>query len=180
MPGTVPRALPESAHLTFITSLWSGGGAREEHSLSSFLFLKFLFIYLFDCAGSSLLLGLFSSCGEWGLLPSCVAWASHFSDFSCCGAWALGLPGFCSCSAWIQQLQFLDSRAQAPYLWCTGFHSLASEIPDQGLNPCLLCWPADSLPLRHQGSPALISRKGNRDTSPRSLSPGIGLQIRVK
>ena len=32
--------------------------------------------------------------------------------------------------------------------------SKASEIfPDQGLNPCLLPWQVDSLPLSHQGSP---------------------------
>ena len=29
-------------------------------------------------------------------------------------------------------------------------------IPDQGLNPCLLHWQADSQPLRHQGSPSSI------------------------
>ena len=26
-------------------------------------------------------------------------------------------------------------------------------LPDQGLSPCLLHWQADSLPLKHQGSP---------------------------
>ena len=26
-------------------------------------------------------------------------------------------------------------------------------LPDQGLNPCLPHWQADSLPLSHQGSP---------------------------
>ena len=34
------------------------------------------FLFIFDYAGSSLLRGLFSSCGDWGLLPSCSAWAS--------------------------------------------------------------------------------------------------------
>ena len=29
-------------------------------------------------------------------------------------------------------------------------------IPDQGSNPCLLHWQADSQPLRHQGSPHLF------------------------
>ena len=28
-------------------------------------------------------------------------------------------------------------------------------FPDQGSNPCLLHWQADSLPLSHQGSPAI-------------------------
>ena len=30
-------------------------------------------------------------------------------------------------------------------------------FPDQGSNPCPLHWQADSQPLRHQGSPQLIS-----------------------
>ena len=29
----------------------------------------------------------------------------------------------------------------------------SSDLPDQGANPCLLHWQADSQPLRHQGSP---------------------------
>ena len=52
-------------------------------------------------------------------------------------------------------------------LWSTGFRRAGSVIvahgpscsatcgifPDQGSNPCLLHWQADSQPLRHQGSP---------------------------
>ena len=41
---------------------------------------------------SLLLHGLFSSCGEQGLLASYRAWASHCSGFSR-GAWALGHMG---------------------------------------------------------------------------------------
>ena len=29
-------------------------------------------------------------------------------------------------------------------------------LPDQGSNPCLLHWQADSQPLRHQGSPTIL------------------------
>ena len=29
-------------------------------------------------------------------------------------------------------------------------------LPDQGLNPCLLHWQADSSPLNHHGSPLLF------------------------
>ena len=37
-------------------------------------------------------------------------------------------------------------------------HSAACGIfPDQGSNPCPLHWQADSQPLRHQGSPKLVS-----------------------
>ena len=57
----------------------------------------------------------------------------------------------------LHESQLLGSKAQgstvvAHRLSC----SLACEIfPDQALNPCLLHWQADSLPLRHQGSPGL-------------------------
>ena len=51
-------------------------------------FLKFCFCYLFvsSCTGSSLLLGVFSTCSKWGLLSGCSVQASHCSDFSCCEA----------------------------------------------------------------------------------------------
>ena len=53
--------------------------------------------------------------------------------------------------------------------WSTGFRCAGSVIvahgpscsaacgifPDQGSNPCLLHWQADSQPLRHQGSPQI-------------------------
>ena len=50
-------------------------------------FLKF-YLFIFGCAGSSLLLRLFSSCSEWELLSSCGAKASHCGEP--CGAQALG------------------------------------------------------------------------------------------
>ena len=56
------------------------------------------------------------------------------------------------CSLWAQQLWLLDtgSIVMAHGLNCSTAHSI---FPDQGLNPCLLHWQADSLPLSHQGSP---------------------------
>ena len=55
----------------------------------------------------------------------------------------------------LQELPLPGSRAQAHCghgLSC----SMAGGIyPDQGLNPCLLHWQADSLPLSHRGSPEL-------------------------
>ena len=98
-------------------------------------FKVYLVIYfVFGCAGSLLVHGLFCSCGEVGLLSSC-------------GAWALGHVGFSSV---------------APGLWSTGSvvdkHRLSCSkaygiFLDQGLNPCLLHWQAGSLPLIHQQSP---------------------------
>ena len=49
-------------------------------TLSSFLKI---ILFIFGCAGSSLLRGLFSSCGEEGLLSSCGVQVSRCSGFSC-------------------------------------------------------------------------------------------------
>ena len=75
----------------------------HSHSLS-LCFLKKLFI--FGCAASFLLWGLFSHCGGQGLLSRGSVWASHCSDFSRFGALALsGAP---------------VSVVAAPGLCCTG------------------------------------------------------------
>ena len=115
-------------------------------------FLNFyLFIY-FDCAGSSLLRGLFSSCREQGLLSSCGTWASHWGGFSRCGARESGL----------QYLWRDGSVVAAPGLQSTGLEAVVCEFSccmacgiflSQGLNPCLVHWHAGSVPLSHQGSP---------------------------
>ena len=55
-----------------------------------------MYFMYFWLAESSLLCGLFSSCGELGLLCSCGAWASQFGGFSCCRVQALRLEGFSS------------------------------------------------------------------------------------
>ena len=84
---------------------------------------KNIYIYIFGCAGSSLLQGLLSGCG---------AWASHCGDFSCCRARALGCVGFSNCSS--QDLEHKLSCSMA-----------CGIFPDQGSNTCLLCWQVDSL-----------------------------------
>ena len=58
----------------------------RDHSFlapSFFFNLIYLFIFIFGCAGSSLLL---FSCGEQGLLSSCSSKTSHCGGFSCYGA----------------------------------------------------------------------------------------------
>ena len=65
----------------------------------------YIFVFVFGCFGFSMLHTLFSSYGEWGLLYSWSAQASHCGGFlllnSGSGAWRL------------QYLQFLGSRPQA-------------------------------------------------------------------
>ena len=67
-----------------------------------FLIYMYTYIFIFGCAGSLLLLGLFSSCDEQGPLFSCAACASHCSGFSCCRARALKHLGFSSCDSQTQ------------------------------------------------------------------------------
>ena len=121
-----------------------------------FFFLN-LFIHsiIFGCAGTSLLHGPFSGCGEWGLLPSLVhqlftAGASLVAEPSS------GRGGFRSCSTRAQELWFLDLRAQAQWL-CLGLgaprHVGCGVLSDQGATLCLLHWQPDSVPLNQQGSP---------------------------
>ena len=84
-----------------------GASVMSPRGLSFDLFIyKVLtnFIDLFiDCAASSLLCGLFSSCSEQGLLYNCSAQASCCSGFSCW--WA---------RAWLSQFRFPGSRAHDP------------------------------------------------------------------
>ena len=103
----------------------------------------------FDYAACLLLCGLFSSCGEWGLVSSCCAWASDCGGFSCCGAWALERAVFSSCGPGPQWLWFPGSVVVEHGLSGSEAYRI---FPGQGSNPCLLHWQVDSLPLSQQGS----------------------------
>ena len=53
------------------------------------------YVLIYGCAGSSLLCGLFSSCGKRSTLQlQCTGFL--WGGFSCCGTWALGRVGFSS------------------------------------------------------------------------------------
>ena len=54
------------------------------------IFFSFTYLCIFGYAGSSLVLRLFSSCSEQGLLSGCGVRTSHCSGFSCHAARALG------------------------------------------------------------------------------------------
>ena len=55
-------------------------------------------VFIFGCAGSSLQLGLFSSCNKWGLLSSCCEWASRWVPALVAEHRARGHSGFSSCA----------------------------------------------------------------------------------
>ena len=103
----------------------------------------FFNVYLFfGCAGSlSLLYGLFSSCGEQGLLSSCVHKILIAVAFL---EWSTG------------------SRAHGPrtdsvvVVHGPSCPAARGVFPDQGSNLCLMHWHVGSLPLSHQGSPVSL------------------------
>ena len=64
-----------------------------------YFYLVVIYLFVDFCAVSSLLCGLFSSCGQLGLLSSSGAQASHCRGFSGCRAGALGHPGFSGCGS---------------------------------------------------------------------------------
>ena len=132
---------PPSRH----ESRWSPVGL-----VSSVFFLIYNFIYYF-----LLLLVVLGLCCCVGFLSSCHMWASHCGDFPCWGAWAPGHTGFSG-------LSDCGSRAlehRLTKLCCTQLScpTACGIFPDQGLNPCLLHWQADPLPLSHQRTALLSS-----------------------
>ena len=96
-----------------------------------------MFSFIFGCAGSPLLSGLFSSCGRRGLLPSSGAQASPGGGPSCRRAQALGLGG---CRSW--GCRALERRLNS----CAAQASLLRGIRIFP-NLCLLLREVDSLPL---------------------------------
>ena len=79
-----------------------------------------------------MLLWLFSSCGEQGLLSSCSAQSSFCGTFSCCGAWASLVHG----------------------VWDLPTPGTGIFLPVPGIEP------ADFLPLDHQRPQVLVKELG--------------------
>ena len=82
-----------------------------------------------------------SVCGEWRLLPSCRAQASLHGGLPRCRAQAPACAGFSICGAWAQNLQQVDSRAEAQQQWHTGLVAPrpagSSRTRDGTRVPCL-------------------------------------------
>ena len=114
-------------------------------------FLLILFIYLFLAV-----LGL-HYCTDFSLVVAtrgyslvCSPWTSHCRGFSC----GVRAPD-----------------GQVSVVVAHGLWSMAYGIfPEQGLNPCLLHWQADSSPLSHTGSPLESESVGHSVVSD-SLQP---------
>ena len=91
-----------------------------------------------------------SSCGAWASFP----W----------GMWNLSKPGMESVSPALAGWFYLSTVPPGKYQCSVFFfkaHRLRCSVAcgillDQGLNPCLLHWQADSSPVSHQGSPPSV------------------------
>ena len=79
-----------------------------------FRVVYFLLIYLRLCWLFTAACGLFSSCGDRGLLSSCSAHASHCSAFPRCRTWALGagvsVASVCGLSSCSQECETPSNR----------------------------------------------------------------------
>ena len=96
-------------------------------------FFLIIFIYLlliFDCTGSSFLLGFLFSCGEWGAPLSWCVRASRCDDFSCWGARGSRPRGLNNFSSWALERR-LSSGGPRTYLLCGYLRCL----PGPGVEP---------------------------------------------
>ena len=118
--------------------------------------LKTSAYFIFGCARSFLLCGLFFSWVKWRLLSRCSASASY-SDCSCCWARVLGWAGFRSCGSWTPEHRPSSCHAQTELL-CG-----MCDLPGSGTEPlstalagrCFTteppgCWTIDNVQVGSQ------------------------------
>ena len=98
-----------------------------------------VYLFIFGCAGSLSLFGLFSSCIERRL--PIIAMRRVLIVVTPLVA--------------VHRLQGV--RASVVMAHRLGCSVSCGIFPDQGLNLCLLHWQVDSLPVSHQGSPSLLT-----------------------
>ena len=126
-------------------------------------------MFIFDCAGSSLLLGLFFGCDEQGvLLSSCHTWTPHSGGFSFCRDQVLWCARVCaqSLQACLTLRNPMDCSLPGSSVHGIFLQEFWSGFPPmplsrrssltQGSNlhlSCLLHWQVGCQPLSHQGSP---------------------------
>ena len=108
----------------------------REREGKSILF-NFIYLFIFGCAGSSLLCGLSSSCSEWGC-SLIAAYGLLIVVASLVVEHGLSARGLSSCSS-----QSTGSVLVAHKLSCS---AACGIFLDQGSNLYLLYWQEDSLP----------------------------------
>ena len=135
----------------YLFKLWFSPDSYPRVGLLDHMVVLSFFLFFFGCARSLLLCRIFSSCGSYFLVvvhELLIPGASLVA----CRALALGLQYLWRVGSVFMALglQSRGSIVVSCELICC---SACGSFLDQGLNPCLLHWLADSLPLSHQGSP---------------------------
>ena len=170
LKAPIPRLCPRYWHFLGLRPWWphkiSMGGSELQPELTttgksilwfrSFFFYNciYLFIHFWLCwifiAAPAFSLVAVSEGSSRVAVPGLTVVASLLYSR---GSKAYGLPSLAAAgglSVVAPRLQSTGSIVVAQGLRC----SLACGVfPDQGLNPCLLHWQVDSLPLSNQGSP---------------------------
>ena len=113
-------------HSLIKSALVPVGESRIRHFL--FFLKKYFYLFIFGCAGSSLLWGLFSSCAERGLLFSYGGWATHCVASSICRA-QTRCAGFSSCGSQALEHRLSNGGTRA-YLLCGMW-----DPPEPGIEP---------------------------------------------
>ena len=114
---------------------------------------KMIYWFIFGCAGSSLLHGLFSSCGERGLLSSVLA--SHCHGFSCCRPQILGRMSFSSYGSWAVET---GSAATAHKFSCS---MACGDFPRSGIKSMSPTLSGGFFTTQQPGKPYYSSRCSN-------------------
>ena len=130
-------SLPYFLQVSFQTPTHQGNFTQHpvkqqssSHLNQAFLsFLKSIYLFL-AVLGLCCHTWAFSSYGEWGLLSTCDAWASHCSGFSCWEAWALGCAGFSTWNTWALDRGSFNSYGP----WASLLQSMW-DLPGPGIKP---------------------------------------------
>ena len=134
-PNSTGTEAPVLRMLPDLTLCISSSSCSSVSFIVSF-FLKFIYLFIFGCVGSSSLCEGFLQLRWAGATLHRGARASHCRGLS---------------------LRSTGSRRAGSVVVAHGPSCSAAcgILPDQGSNPCHVHWQADSQPLRHQGSPCI-------------------------
>ena len=117
---------------SFLLANWYLDSLAASYSSSSVCFLKFIYLFIYRCAESLLLLWLLSSCRERGLLSSCGTQASRVV------AYVVAEHGLYSTQASVDVTPQLLSTGSVVVVHGLGCSTARGIFPDQGSNLCLL------------------------------------------
>ena len=142
---------------------WVHIKCNKQNALFSLITISFFF----GSVVSSLLHGLFSSCGKWGLFSSCSVWVSHCSDFSRWGARTLVSAGFSHGSSHAP-----EHRLNSCGTWAWLLHGMW-DFPRSGINLPVFCTGSEFFTTETSRKHRMPGFKNYCFFNPSSLHPRI-------